>query len=132
VAVVTISLTQFVGTGEKTACDTDRRTLQSAVVLFHTNAGYWPTTSGEVAGVGDPAESGDIAWHKSDGLDPEGFFDEDYIVEQPESNDECNWHINDAAQVVVPISAGDPPSGSDQCECCTVDDPPTWCLFAAP
>ena len=98
--MVTISLTQFVGTGEDTACETDSRTLQSAVIAFRTQDSGWPTAAGG---------AGDIVWNSAD--DNGDLFSPDYVLETPESDTDCDWGVN--ADGVIGRQAAD---GSCPCE----------------
>lgn len=112
VAVVVVSLTTFVGKGKTEACKTDQRSLQTAVVAFYSEAQLWPAD----------AITHDMTWAMDDGTG--NTFDPDYIVDTPESDATCNWHVDADGQVYVPNT------DTDTCNCCTVAVPPDWCEAA--
>lgn len=125
VAVVTISLTQFVGTGEKTACETDQRTLQGSVVAYYNEASAWPQTGGA-------GDSEVILYTASYDSDNDGDVDADdasfapdFVIEQPESQTDCTWSVSDDGLVYVP----DAKVGTDvdDCPCCEADTDHSWC-----
>ena len=120
VAVVTIALTTFIGKGEQEACETDQRSLQQAVFLFHTQGGDWPTNDGAPGRI----DYTDASWPDSFG----NRFVNTYILEKPDSDDDCLWTIYDDGMVFVPTL------NLDTCPCCEITDvgPPevwnhTWC-----
>ena len=90
VATATISLTQFIGTGETEACHHDARALQSAVLAFRTQDSGWPTADGQ---------GGDIVWDTDDDNGDE--FMAKYVLAIPDSDADCDWHVNDEG-VVAP------------------------------
>lgn len=95
--IVVLSLTMFVGKGEREVCEADQSLIQSAVIDYlHENEGNWPTEDGSKPGdlfYGDPLT---------------GPLVGDYIHEVPESDVNCDWKI-DAQGMVVP--------NNDDCPC---------------
>ena len=91
VAVVTISLTQFVGTGEEQACDHDKKALQESVLAFYTQGTDWPTALGTVPGA--------IDWGAAD--ENAETFTPDYVLETPNSQADCDWSLDANGVVIV-------------------------------
>lgn len=97
IGTVALALTMFVGEGEETACLTDQRGLQSAVLAYHSQNGSWPTEDGNNPGdlfYGDPAD---------------GPLVPDWVIERPETDDKCDWQIDDQGLVVPADDATDCP-----------------------
>jgi len=99
VAVVTISLTTFIGKGETEACNADQKSLELASYVWHTEEGT-------------PAQE----WPTGADLIPE------YIDEAPDTDTDCDWGISTAAAnegavvygaVPVSYTAGDCPCEDD-------------------
>jgi len=92
-----LALTMFVGAGEETACFTDQRELQVAVMGYHHPAGIWPTEDGE--------KPGDLFY----GEPTDGPLVPDWVAEVPESDKHCDWHIDGQGLVVAADDAANCP-----------------------
>lgn len=95
--VAALSMTLYVGKGEREVCEADQSLIQSAVVNYlYENTGSWPTEDG--------SKPGDLFYE-----DPiTGPLVGGYINKVPKSDANCDWQI-DAQGMVVP--------NNDDCHC---------------
>jgi prepilin-type N-terminal cleavage/methylation domain-containing protein len=99
VSIVVISLTTFIGKGEKEACGADQHLLQVAVAAFYSQGLEWPTGEDQVL----PA---DIVWDDTD--DYGDALVPEYLFEVPATDAKCDWQIDAHGRVVA---------NGDECPC---------------
>jgi prepilin-type N-terminal cleavage/methylation domain-containing protein len=100
IGTVALALTLWIGGGEETACLEDQRTLQSAVLAFHSQGQDWPCVDQPKVG-GDPK---DISWDIKQDKNGDTFVPV-YVVERPGSDDKCHWQIDEQGLVVPAADA---------------------------
>ncbi|TET18479.1 MAG: type II secretion system protein [Dehalococcoidia bacterium] len=112
VAIVVMSLTGFIGGGQKAAARADQRSLQTAVLAYYATEGVWPCETQPTDG--NPQ---DIAWDawvdnvpdpavNRPGLAPT------FVLEKPASDTLCGWEVRDDG-VVGTTTGGDCPGLPD-------------------
>jgi hypothetical protein len=97
IGTVALALTVWIGEGEGTACETDQNQLQKVVFLYHDQKDMWPTDTGD--------RPGDLFYDDPVG----GPLVPDWVIEVPDSDKQCDWHIDGQGVVVLGDDATDCP-----------------------